>query len=87
MYYFQADQKYVTAHHTHGTLLLEDTLKKLENELRDHFVRIHRTLLVNISEIDSIQRDDKDFYWLKMRHSEQLFPISRRKVASVKRRL
>lgn len=87
VYYFQADQKYVTAHHSQGTLLLEDTLKELENELIDHFVRVHRTLLVNISEIDSIQRDDNGFYWLKMRHDETLFPISRRKIAQVKRRL
>ncbi len=87
IYYFQADQKYVTAHHSQGTLLLEDTLKELENEFIDHFIRIHRTLLVNISEIDSIQKDDNGFYWLKMRHQETLFPISRRKIALVKRRL
>ena len=42
--YFQADQKYVTVRFDEGEVLIEESLKSLEDEFKDQFMRIHRTL-------------------------------------------
>lgn len=44
--YFMADQKYVTVRHTNGEDLIEDSLRKLEDEFEGRFLRIHRKTLV-----------------------------------------
>ncbi len=41
-----ADDKYVTVHHRDGSLLIEESLKQLELEFPDRFVRLHRNCLV-----------------------------------------
>ena len=56
VYYFRADQKYVVARHAKGELLLEDTLKALESELSDRFLRIHRSALVALDKIASLDK-------------------------------
>src|SRR5690625_2573983 len=43
---FVADQKYTTVYHTHGQVLSEESLRSLEGELAQWFVRIHRKTLV-----------------------------------------
>lgn len=45
VFYFQADQKYVTVRHRHGEVLIEESLKNLEQELGARVVRIHRNAL------------------------------------------
>lgn len=87
IYYFQADQKYVTVHHQKGALLIEDTLKDLETEFSDRFLRIHRNLLVNKNEIQYLEKDAEGAYFLKLYHFEKLFPVSRRKVPEVRRQM
>ena len=39
IYYFHAEQKYVTVRHTEGEVLIEDALKGLETEFGDRFHR------------------------------------------------
>jgi two-component system response regulator AlgR len=45
VFYFQADQKYVTVRHRHGQALIEESLKTLEQELGSRVVRVHRNAL------------------------------------------
>ncbi|GIX30048.1 MAG: hypothetical protein KatS3mg124_0520 [Porticoccaceae bacterium] len=49
---FQADHKYVTAYHGQGEALLDETLKDLEAEFADRFVRIHRNALASLAHIE-----------------------------------
>lgn len=42
----QADHKYVTAYFAGGEAVLDDTLKQLEEEFSNRFVRVHRNALV-----------------------------------------
>ena len=42
VHYFLADQKYVSVFHSNGQDLIDDSLKALETEFADTFVRIHR---------------------------------------------
>ncbi|MGI9272485.1 MAG: LytR/AlgR family response regulator transcription factor [Woeseiaceae bacterium] len=88
---FIADQKYVTVHHNEGQDLIDDSLKALEEEFADSFVRIHRSVLVAVSEIDRIEKTDDGKTRVILRNaqtagSEDLF-ISRRHLADVRRRL
>lgn len=55
VFYFQADQKYVTVRHRHGEALIEESLKTLEQELGSRVVRVHRSALamaVHIAGLD-----------------------------------
>ncbi len=89
--YFQADQKYVAAHHEGGKSLIDDSLKSLEDEFGDRFVRIHRGTLVAVSRIESVVRSADGSTEATLRGASQdddkALIISRRHVAEVRRRL
>ena len=51
MHYLQAEEKYVVVHHARGEDLIEESLKSLEDEFGERFVRIHRNCLVARHEI------------------------------------
>jgi two-component system LytT family response regulator len=55
--YFSAEEKYVTIFTKDGKTYLSDlTLKSLEEKLGEGFLRIHRSLLVNVSRIKEINK-------------------------------
>jgi two-component system, LytTR family, response regulator len=65
--YFSAEEKYVNIHTKDGKTYLSDlTLKILEDKLSDTFLRIHRSLLVNISRIREIDKHYDSRFILKM---------------------
>lgn len=85
--YFLADQKYTTVAHMHGEVLIEESLKTLEDDLQPQFLRVHRKALVNTHFIASLERDrhGEQHHWLKMKHATQTLPVSRRRLAEVRR--
>lgn len=84
--YFLADQKYTTVYHLHGEVLIEESLKSLESSLGDRFCRVHRKALVAREYIHGMERKQDDgHYYLLMRHSDARIPISRRRLAEVRR--
>ena len=90
---FVADQKYVRVSHRGGEDLLDDSLKTLEEEFADRFVRIHRGALVAVDKIDSLSRTEDGRMQVILRSGEGRGPsgetlvISRRHLAEVRRRL
>ena len=50
----QAEQKYVTAHLANTEAVLSDTLKEIEEEFPDLFVRVHRNALVAREAIEGL---------------------------------
>jgi DNA-binding LytR/AlgR family response regulator len=82
--YFQAGDKYVTAHHNRGELLIEDTLSSLEVEFKQ-FVRIHRKTLVAINKIDSLYKNEAGQYLIKLRDIADEFVVSRRQLPKVRK--
>src|SRR5688572_30443442 len=46
VHYLHAEEKYVIVHHARGEDLIEESLKSLEEEFGERFVRIHRNCLV-----------------------------------------
>ena len=89
--YFIADQKYVTVHHDNGQDLIDDSLKALEEEFSEDFVRIHRSVLVAVSQIDRLEKADDGKTRVVLRDTDSEdgddLIISRRHVADVRRRL
>jgi len=89
--FFRADQKYVSVQHSDGESLIDESLKALEQEFGDTFVRIHRGALVAVAKIETIEKttDGKSRVVLR-NHShadDKELIISRRHVAEVRRRL
>ena len=58
IYYFHAEQKYVTVRHIDGEVLIEDPLKSLEVEFGDRFHRIHRNALVSLDRLAGLQSEN-----------------------------
>ena len=89
--YFRADQKYVAVHHSNGISLISESLKSLEEEFEDRFVRIHRSVLVAVARIETLEKTAEGHYRIILRSRSQddddELIISRRHVADVRRRL
>jgi two-component system response regulator AlgR len=56
VFYFQADQKYVMVRHRHGEVLIEESLKTLEQELGARVVRVHRKALAVAVHIAGLEK-------------------------------
>ena len=86
-----ADQKYVAVHHSGSESLIDESLKALELEFADRFVRIHRAALVAVDRIDVLEKagDGKTRIVLRgdSQGDDKQLIISRRHVAEVRRRL
>lgn len=86
---FYADQKYVRVHHKGGQDLIDDSLKTLEQEFADTFVRIHRSVLIAVRQIESLKKTADGQVQVTLRDDDpndgQI--ISRRHVANVRRRI
>lgn len=83
--YFKADHKYVTVCHQDGELLIDDTLRDLEDEFGDRVVRIHRNALVMIDRLDGLERDPRGHYQVRLRGGEERLDVSRRHVSGLRR--
>ncbi len=85
--YFQADQKYVTVRHLEGEVLIEESLKQLEQEFGDQFIRVHRNALASLSHLDGLEKGSDGRARLRLRGCDQSLEISRRHIAEVRRQL
>lgn len=87
---FRADQKYVAVHHSGGESLIDESLKSLENEFADSFVRIHRSALVAVNKIETLEKTGDGKTRIVLRDhpgDDDALIISRRHVADVRRRV
>ena len=87
IYYLQADEKYVVVHHARGEDLIEESLKSLELEFSDIFLRIHRNCLVAQSEFLELRRDNDGSVQAILRHGKEALEVSRRCVPILREQL
>lgn len=85
--YFRADLKYVTVRHEGGEVLIEESLRTLEDEFTTRFVRVHRNALVAIDRIEALERDVEGHSRLRLRGCDETLEVSRRLVGELKTRL
>ncbi len=87
--YFQADQKYVNvgffADNTAQELLIEDSLKSLEQTLSPLFIRIHRNALIAEEYINGLEKDRQGAHWLSLQNMEYKLEVSRRHLAQLRK--
>ncbi len=87
IYYFAADHKYVTVHHQDGETLIDDTLKELEEELGERFVRVHRNALVALNRIQAMEKSDGGQFVLRLSGTDHRPLVSRRHVSGLRETL
>ncbi|MFZ5592667.1 MAG: LytR/AlgR family response regulator transcription factor [Pseudomonadota bacterium] len=85
--YFQADQKYVTVRHTAGKVLIEESLKSLEEEFTGHFTRIHRNALVSNAYLAGMSKNSAGHCEAVLRGCSDTLEISRSHLTTVKKML
>ena len=86
--YFHADHKYVTIYYQRegqlAELLIDDTLKELEEEFEGRFLRLHRNALVAIEHITGVDKDGQSFR-VRLADVEQGPQVSRRHMAELRK--
>ncbi len=87
IHFFAADQKYVTIYHDDGETLIDDTLKELETELGQRFVRVHRNALVAVNRIEAMEKNPAGQFELRLQGTDQRPQVSRRHASDVRQRL
>lgn len=83
--FFRADQKYVTVGTADEQVLIEETLKSLEQEFSGRFLRIHRNALIATRYLVGIEKDDSGHVFAKLDGVDSVFEVSRRHLAEVRR--
>ena len=78
IYFFTADQKYVQVRHKNGTVLIDETLKELEQEFGNAFFRIHRNALINLDYLEMLEAIDQGQYQVKFKGLDDRLAVSRR---------
>lgn len=73
IYYLEAADDYVMIHSELGDHLKEKTMKYFEAHLPpDQFIRIHRSYIVNITEIKTLELYSKDNYLAVLKNGDKL---------------
>lgn len=85
--YLQAEEKYVVVHHLGGQDLVEDSLKALEQEFPERFLRIHRNCLVARSELRELRRGNDGQVHALLKRSPDALEISRRCLPQIRQLL
>lgn len=83
--YFLADQKYVTVCSADDKVLIEDSLKSLEEEFGDQFVRIHRNALVARRYLAGLERDAEGRLRVLLQDVQETLEVSRRHLAMLRK--
>lgn len=82
--YVQAEEKYVVVHHAGGEDLIEESLKSLEEEFGERFLRIHRNCLIARDALKELRRDIDGRAQVVLHGVERPLDVSRRTLADVK---
>ena len=85
--YLQADQGYVSAVSADTRLLIEDSLRSLEDEFGDFFVRIHRGALVQPGHVRGLEKDSSGNTVAVFDACPDRLVVSRRLLGQVRKRL
>jgi len=73
--------------HPDGSLLIDDSLKSLEEEFGERFLRIHRNSLVAIHYVERLEKNAEGKCQICFRGIDDRLEISRRMVAITRKRL
>lgn len=84
IYYFLADQKYVMVRHKLGQVLIDETLKELEQEFSQSFIRIHRNALLSLQYLEGLEMLPSGQYQVRCKDLDERLLVSRRHLSLIK---
>ncbi len=82
--FFRAGEKYVTIFSGGKEYLIEESLKSLEREFSDHFIRVHRNALVACSQIKGLNKNGDGHSFLQLEGVSGEVEVSRRHLPAVR---
>lgn len=82
---FIADQKYVRVLHDEGESLIEDSLKHLEEEFEQQFVRVHRNALAARNKLQGLEKQADGSHQLLFTNAEEKIEVSRRHLPAIRK--
>jgi two-component system response regulator AlgR len=85
--YLLADEKYVEVHHRGGSLLIDESLRQLEQSHASHFVRLHRNCLVPQRRLLGLKTLPDGRVLARLAGTEVMPEVSRRNLAAVRQLL
>ena len=85
--FLQADSKYVTVRSPNQQILIEESLKSLEQEFGDSFLRVHRNALVAARAVRGLEKDASGQCRVLLEGVEDRLEVSRRLLPEVRRRI
>lgn len=87
--YFLADQKYVSVGFVEGQVqqevLIDDSLKSLEQSLQNSFIRIHRNALIAEQFITGLEKESDGTQWLCLHGMDKKLEVSRRHLPEIRK--
>jgi len=83
--YFAAEDKYVRVRHARGEVLVEESLKTLETEFDERFVRIHRNCLVAKNRVAGLERVGEERFLVLLSGSDERLEVSRRNLPALRK--
>jgi two-component system response regulator AlgR len=84
VYYFLADQKYITVRHSRGEILIDETLKDLEEEFGSRFLRVHRNALLAPQFLDGLETNATGQTFVRFKDIEERLLVSRRHLSHLR---
>lgn len=85
--YLLADEKYVAVHHAGGVLLIEDSLKALEQAHPERYARLHRNCLVPVERLLGLKTLADGRIVARLAGTEVAPEVSRRNLPALRRLL
>ncbi|MFO1391823.1 MAG: LytTR family DNA-binding domain-containing protein [Agitococcus sp.] len=87
VYYFLADQKYITVRHSRGEILIDETLKELEEEFGDRFLRIHRNALLAPQFLEGLEVNSAGQTFVRFKGIAEKLLVSRRHLSHLREKI
>ncbi len=83
--YFHADQKYIAVGTKKTEVLIEESLKSLQHEFKNNFMRVHRASLVAYKAISALAKTEDGKHVIELLHTTKRFEVSRRLLSDIKK--
>ena len=73
--------------HKNGSVLIDETLKDLEQEFASKFIRIHRNALIALDYLDGLELVASGQYQVRCRELDEKLAVSRRHLPMLRERI
>ncbi|MFB1490435.1 MULTISPECIES: LytR/AlgR family response regulator transcription factor [unclassified Thiocapsa] len=83
--FLRAEHKYVTVRHVDGELLIDESLRALEQEFTAFFLRIHRNALVARARVSGLEKRSDGSAYIQLSDCAEQLQVSRRHLPEVRR--